>query len=213
MLKVFRSEAFCYDIDMQQIIVIHGGTTFQDYDKYLNSLSSKKLDIDRYIYKPMWRELLGEKLGDGYQVLLPSMPNGTNARYSEWKIWFEHFSSLFTDNCILIGHSLGAIFLAKFLSENSLPFTIKATILIAAPYDDESDEDLTDFKITNLTENLANQAGRLVFFNGTDDPVVSQSELIKYQNELPSAEFKLLSAPDHFAREEFPELIELLKEL
>jgi hypothetical protein len=68
---------------MQQIIVIHGGTTFEEYDKYLESLSTKKLNIDRFIYKPMWKELLQDNLGDDFQVLTPSMPNKSNARYSE----------------------------------------------------------------------------------------------------------------------------------
>lgn len=198
---------------MQQVVVIHGGTTFQDYDMYLKSLSEKKLGIDRLIYRPMWKELLQDNLGSEYQVLLPSMPNSTNAQYSEWKLWFDHISSLFSDNCILVGHSLGAVFLAKYLSEYALPVKIKATILIAAPYDDESSEDLTDFKIVKLSDRLAEQAGRLVFFNGMDDPIISVSDLSKYQDQLPSAEFKILSAPDHFVRAHFPELISLLKNI
>lgn len=198
---------------MQQIIVIHGGTTFQDCDEYLASLSEKKLNIDRFIYRPKWKELLSDNLGDDYQVLLPSMPNSSNARYNEWKLWFEHVSSFFEDNCILIGHSLGGVFLVKYLSENSLPVKIKATILVAAPYDDESVEDLTDFKIVKLSERLTEQAGRLLFFNGLDDPVVPSSEMKKYQKELPSAEFILLPAADHFVRADFPELVSLLKSL
>ena len=54
---------------MQQVIVIHGGTTFKDYDAYLQSLSQKKLDIGRFIYKPKWKELLQDNLGSEYQVL------------------------------------------------------------------------------------------------------------------------------------------------
>lgn len=198
---------------MQQVIVIHGGSTFNDYDSYIRSLSSRKLDIDRFSYSPKWKELLQDKLGSDYQVLLPSMPNSSNARYSEWKLWFEHVSSLFSDNCILVGHSLGAVFLAKYLSENSVPVKIRATVLIAAPYNDESLEDLADFKIVNLSGLLPEQAGHIVFFSGMDDPVVPNSELSKYQKELPLAEFKILSAPDHFVRIDFPELISLLKSL
>ena len=198
---------------MQQIIVIHGGTTFQEYDKYLESLSSKKLNIDRFVYKPMWKELLQENLGDGYQVLTPKMPNSTNARYSEWKIWFKHLSSLFAENCILVGHSLGAVFLAKYLSESNLGVRIKATILIAAPYEDDEAEDLTDFKITSLSDKLTNQAGKLVFFNGMDDPVISHHDLKQYQEQLHSAEFIIQPAPDHFMRAKFPELVNLLKHI
>jgi len=196
---------------MQQIIVIHGGTTFQNYDDYVHSLSTKTLYTDRFMYKPMWKERLQENLGDSYQVLLPSMPNKTNARYSEWKLWFQHISSIFSDDCILVGHSLGAIFLVKYLSEETLPVTVKATILVAAPYDDEDTEDLTDFKLTGISENLTKTAGRLVFFNGHNDPVISQDDLKKYQLQLPSAEFNVLNAPDHFVREDFPELVRLIR--
>ena len=161
----------------------------------------------------MWKELLQDNLGSEYQVLLPSMPNSANAQYSEWKLWFEHISSLFLDDCILIGHSLGAVFLAKYLSEHSLPVNIKATILIAAPYDDESVEALAEFKIVELSRQLTEQAGRLVFFNGLDDPVVSQLDLSKYRDQLPAAEFIILSAQDHFVRADFPELVSLLNNM
>lgn len=198
---------------MQQIIVIHGGTTFSDYNKYLDYLANKQLYVDRLTYSPMWKERLQDQLGANYQVLLPSMPNKTNARYSEWKIWFDHLADVITDGCVLIGHSMGAIFLAKYLSESTFARKIKATILIATPYDDESVEDLTDFKIESLSGKLAEQAGRIIFFNGPDDPVIALSDIEKYKKDLPAAEFNMLPAPDHFMRADFPQLVELIKEL
>ena len=161
----------------------------------------------------MWRDLLQQNLGDDYQVLLPSMPNKTNARYSEWKLWFDNVSSVITNDCILIGHSMGAVFLAKYLSENKFAHRIKATILIATPYNDETVEDLNDFKLEGVTDLFRSQAGRVVVFNGNDDPVISVSDIDKYKNDLPEAEFITLPAPDHFARQDFPELMKLIKEL
>lgn len=196
---------------MTQVIQIHGGTTFANYDDYMKSLSSSTLHPERMTFKPMWRELLQQNLGDDYQVLLPAMPNKTNARYSEWKVWFTHLTDIIEDDCILIGHSMGAIFLAKYLSENKFPRTIKATILIAAPYDDESEEDLTDFKIDSVTEQFTSQAGRVEFFFGSDDPVIPLAEMSKFQHDVPGAKYHILSAPDHFVRPDFPELIDVLK--
>ena len=198
---------------MKQIIVIHGGTTFANYDDFLQSLSTKTLHVDRFTYKPMWKELLQQNLGSEYQVLLPAMPNKTNARYEEWALYFSHLTDIIEDDVILIGHSLGAIFLAKYLSENDFPRTIKATVLVAAPYNDESDEDLTNFKIESISDKLTNQAGRIVILAGSDDPVIPTSELQKYQEALPNAETHILSAPDHFVRQDFPELITVLKQL
>jgi len=197
----------------QQIIIIHGGTTFADYGAYMDYLATKPLEISRFLHKPKWKESLQQKLGDDYQVLLPTMPNATNARYSEWKVWFDNLSAIITDDCILIGHSLGGIFLAKYLSENKFPRRIKSTILIAAPHSDETSGDLTNFKLGGVLAGLAEQAGRLVFIFGNDDPVIPLSEMDMYKANAPLAEFRIVSAPDHFVRPEFPELIELIDTL
>jgi len=204
---------FCYTTTMKQVIVIHGGTTFSDYEKFLNDLRTKKVRIERLQAFSSWKESLQGNLGPDYQVLMPAMPNKTNAKYSEWKLWFERIGEVIDDNCILIGHSLGGIFLAKYLSENRFPKTIKATILIAAPFSDETDEDLADFKIDTISDLFREQAGRVVFFNGLDDPVVAIKERDKFQHELPTAKFHTIPAPDHFVRAEFPELINTIKSL
>lgn len=194
-------------------MVIHGGTTFEKQEAYLEYLRTKPLKIDSFTYNPGWKERLQRDLGDDYQVLLPKMPNTTNARYSEWETWFTHISELLTDDCILIGHSLGGIFLAKYLSEHRVRFSIKATILIAAPFHDDSSEDLTDFKIDSLTPLFEKQSGTIIFYNGADDPVVSILEQEQYKKFVPHAEFNTLVAPDHFVRIEFPELTQRIKDL
>lgn len=198
---------------MRQVITIHGGTTFLEYEDYLDYLRTKPVDIDRLKYQPSWKEHLQEDLGSQYEVLSPRMPNGTNARYSEWKLWFGNISSVITDDCILIGHSMGAIFLAKYLSENQFPRKIKATILVAAPHSDESLEPLGDFKLEKVSEQFSSQAGEVTLFFGQDDPVIVPSEIEKYRQDLPKAKFVITSAPDHFMRVAFPELIELIKSI
>jgi len=198
---------------MKQVIVIHGGTTFASYDTYLDYLSRKTVSIDRLLPTSSWKGNLQQALGRDYLVLTPSMPNSTNAKYVEWKLWFERITEIITDDCILIGHSLGGIFLAKYLSECEFPRHIKATILIAAPYDDESDEDLADFKLTGISPLFQQQAGKIILFYGQDDPVVSANEIEKYRQALPEADVRQQAAPDHFVREHFPELVWAVTEL
>lgn len=197
---------------MQQIISLHGGTTFYEYEKYLRYLETKPLRLSRMTGQKVWKDTLQADLGSDYQVISPTMPNSTNAQYKEWAIWFRRISESIDDNCILIGHSLGGVFLPKYLSENTFPKKIKAVILIAAPYHDESDEDLTDFKITGSLESFVKQAGQIIFYHGTDD-IVPLSELELYTQAIPNAETHVSSAPDHFMRESFPELIERIKQL
>ena len=104
----------------QQIIVIHGGTTFDTYKNYLSFLKNREIKLDRLKSNRDWKDNLQEKLGENFEVLSPRMPNGTNARYKEWKIWFERIIPFFGKNIILLGHSLGGIFLAKYLSEKNI---------------------------------------------------------------------------------------------
>lgn len=201
-----------YTVAMQQIISIHGGTTFYNYDEYLRYLEEKPLRLTRMTGQKIWKDTLQSDLGTSYQVIAPTMPNSTNAQYKEWAIWFRRIGEIIDDNCILIGHSLGGVFIPKYLSENKFPKKIKAVILIAAPYNDESDEDLTDFKITSSLEPFVKQAGKIIFYHGTDD-IVPLSELELYLQAIPDAESHVSAAPDHFMRNSFPELIERIKRL
>lgn len=197
---------------MKQVVFIHGGTTFYGYNDYLNYLRSKPVRISRLIKQRLWFNRLQEDLGDDFQVLAPSMPNSTNANYDEWAIWFGRIAEVVDDNVILVGHSMGGIFLAKYLSEYDFPKKIRATILVAAPYEDETSEDLASFKITSSLEKFASQGGEIIFYHGTDD-IVPLSELDLYKKSIPKAETHELSAQDHFVREAFPEIISSIKSL
>lgn len=197
----------------QQVIHIHGGSTFESYEQYLTYLKTTEVDIDKFKYFKDWGNSLGEALGENYEVLNPRMPNGKNARYLEWKIWWERLIPFLTGEPILIGHSLGGIFLAKYLAENQMPMKIKATILIAAPFDDETDEPLADFKLAKSLELLAKQGGQIYLMQSKDDRVVPFGELAKYQHELPQAKSIIFEDKGHFKLESFPELVELITSL
>lgn len=146
----------------QQIVSIHGGGTFETYEDYLNDLNSWELTLDRLRHKG-WKDNLQTELGSEYDVLLPKFPNASNARYSEWKIYFEKLIPLVNEDVIYIGHSLGGVFLAKYLSENIYPEHIKATMFVSAPHSDESKYSLVDFKLINGLEKLSEQGGKLFF--------------------------------------------------
>jgi uncharacterized protein len=198
----------------QQVVAIHGGTSFDTHDDYIAFLKTREVTLERLQHLDDWKGWLGRELGADFEVLTPKMPNATNARYAEWSIWLERCLPFLRDDVILLGHSLGGIFLAKYLAEHQFPKRIKATLLVAAPFDATSTvESLTDFALPASLQGLAAQSGKLYLFQSKDDPVVPFSEMAKYQQVLPAAEAVIFETKGHFNEQTFPELATLLRSL
>ena len=118
---------------MKQVVFIHGGEAFANEQDWLDFL--KDFEIDPYEEKSKrWKHSLTEDLGDSWEVFMPQMPNGFNAKYIEWKIWFEKYVPYLKDGVVLVGHSLGAMFLARYLSENDMPVNINKLFLLAGAF-------------------------------------------------------------------------------
>ena len=193
---------------MKQILIIHGGDSFSSYDAYIRSLRSLEISYDRLRPQKKWKTWLVEQLPEA-DVLLPTFPNGSNAVYDEWVIYFEKLLPFLHDEVYLIGHSLGAMFLAKYLNEAPLNKPVKKLLLVAGGYDDESMEDLGSFKVTSA-KNLPQSADEIHLFHSEDDPVVPYSELAKFQEDLPGAIDHSFENRGHFLDESFPELLAIL---
>lgn len=195
----------------KQVVVIHGGDVFRSYKEYLSYLKNKKLNFERLLQSG-WKDLLQDNLGKGYQVILPKMPNPQNAKYLEWKIWFEKIVPCLDEEIILVGHSLGAIFLVKYLSENKLSRKVAGVFLVAPPYPKNKKENfLGDFAFDCNFEKLEKQAERVMFYHSLDDEVVPFDDFNKYQEDIPGADFKKFKNRGHFVGKTFPEIVADIK--
>jgi predicted alpha/beta hydrolase family esterase len=198
----------------QQIIVIHGGSTFDSPEAYSSSLDSFVVNLERLRYQRDWKETLQKALGPSFDILLPRMPNNTNAQYADWKKIFEKIMEKVDENVVLVGHSLGALFLTKYLSENFPSKKVKSVFLIAAPFDDTSKESLGSFAIdVSKVGNIQEKVSSIFLYFSKDDPVVSFSEADKYAQKLPQATLRTLDDRGHFRQEQFPELVRDLQNL
>lgn len=190
------------------VVVIHGGDSFLTHAAYLADLRTAEMEIDRYRAgaRRDWKSSLHEKLGKGFDVFLPSMPNKDNAQYNEWALWFKKIIPHLNNNVTLVGHSLGALFLVKYLSENKFPKKIRATLLVATPYDA-----VGTFTRPKTLIRLGQQAGTVIFYQSKNDPVVSMREALGYQKELPDVRMRMFKKRGHFDRPSFPELARDIK--
>jgi uncharacterized protein len=189
----------------KQIILIGGGETFDTYNEYIEFLKNKEFNIEK---KKKWKDSLQKRFGENFEIITPIMPSRWNAKYLEWKIWFEKVIPFIKDNATVIGGSLGGLFVAKYLSENTFPKKILATYLLAAPYDNnDSNYSLADFILPKSLSLFEKQGGKIFLYHSKDDPVVPFNTVEKYAEALPKAEKVIFENKGHFIQEEFPELI------
>lgn len=200
-----------------QIVYIHGGTAFSSYDAFLDHLRTRPVwDPNGTTRQKRWKDDLVSEFGETCDIFFPSMPNSQNAKYEEWKIWFERYTEFLTGDVILIGHSLGGYFLAKYLSENTPSFHVKSVYFVASPFenDDFDGEDGGDFAFDpkNLPK-IETTIEKIVIFHAKDDTIVPYSHAEKFHVALPHAEYNLLENGGHFIDESFPEMVEHLHKM
>lgn len=204
----------------QQVFVMHGGDTHATYEEYIESLKKELIDPADFMVvvgaeEKKWKKTLAQRLGPDFEVILPMMPSSLNAKYLEWKIWFEKFIPYLHDGVIFVGHSLGATFFAKYLSENLFPKKIKGLFLIAPAYDDTgSSYSLADFILPVDLTQIQQQCMRVFIYHSKDDPVVRFDDFAKYTKALPAAQGIVFEDWGHFTgQSEFPELTQKIKEI
>jgi uncharacterized protein len=203
----------------QQVFYINGGESFLDYEVYLERLKTRDLwhlPTGETESSKKWTSSLAEELGEGYEVVFPPMPNKQNAKFKEWSIWFERHFDYLRDGAILIGCSLGAMFLAKYLSDNNLPFRPKAIILMAGAYQlpDFSDVSCGDFLVEpERVKEIESKVDSVVIMHSKDDFVVPFEHGEALSKALPEAEFIAFEDKNHFLVEELPELVARIKGL
>jgi uncharacterized protein len=195
-----------------QLMIIHGGDTFKNRKAYVESLKKEEVSLDKRVN---WAgDYLEKKLGKGFQVIRPRMPLAHDARYQEWKIYFEKYLPFLESKVILMGCSLGGIFLAKYLSENKFPKKILATYLVCPPFDNSlTGEDLLGgFKLKSDLSLIQKNSPNLSLFFSADDDIVPVAHAEKYQVKLPGANFHIYkSKGGHFNVPVFPEIIKIIK--
>jgi len=197
-----------------QILLIHGGMTFKNQKDYVDFLHNRDISIEPRV---SWSaEYLDKKLGKDFEIIRPRMPLADNAKYADWKIHFERHFPYLRNNVILIGVSLGGIFLAKYLSENIFPKKIKGTFIICPPFDNTIDgEDLVGgFKLGKDLSLIEKNAKKTFLLFSKDDDVIPVSHAEKYRDKLNKSEIIIYESKNgHFKIPDFPEIVKLIKSL
>lgn len=140
---------------------------------------------------------LRDELGDAYDVRCPQMPDEDRPEYEAWGDLIAKGLAMLDGEVILVGHSLGASILLKYLSEEEVGKPVAGIFLIAPPYWGAEDWEVSEYA---LREDFASKlpAGLPVYFyHSLDDEWVPFAHLALYAEKLPRASMREFDGRGH----------------
>lgn len=198
-----------------QIWFIGGGNVHDNHESYIQFLQALPTRIGEKYFD--WKSWIASGLSDKALIIKPNFPDKLNADYEAWKTWFEKYRDFYITaetHLIMIAHSLGGIFLSKYLSENRLLGKMEAIHLIAPVFNNEglNGEVVGNFAFDpkNLST-LAAQAGAIHIWHSEDDPIVPYAHGLEYKKFLPQSLLHTFQDRGHFINQaHFIELFQTL---
>ncbi len=185
---------------MQNAIIIHGSPGKEEY------YSPQYPSSSNFQWLPwLQKQLL---IRDIYAVT-PEMQYAYNPEYSIWSREFERYD--ITPETILVGHSAGAGFLVRWLSEHKDVHVGK--VVLVAPWLDPDSTLNTGFFDFVIDQNMAERTNGITIFNSADDDSDIQETVVKIRENVKPIKYVQFEREGHFIGEKyvangFPELLE-----
>ena len=130
---------------------------------------------------------LRDELGSSYDVHSPKMPNEDSPEYAVWKDRIKKDLAAMDGEVILVGHSLGASVLLKFLSEEEVERPIAGMFLIAPPYWGAEDWEVEEYALQKDFASKLPEGLPVFLYHSRDDEVVPFAHFAMYAEKLPRA--------------------------
>ena len=87
------------------LVIIRGGEAFDSHEEYLATI--KMWNVRFFEDKTGWKTTFYRELSSRFRILIPDFPCPGNARYEEWKMFFEKFApNLDPETTTYVGQSL-----------------------------------------------------------------------------------------------------------
>jgi predicted alpha/beta hydrolase family esterase len=156
--------------------------------------------------------LAGQLCARGVITEVPSFPRPYAPDYSEWKKAID--VSKINEETTIVGHSAGAGFILRLLSENK--DTHAGTVVLVAPWHDRNHEYGKDFFDYEMDPNLSERVGKLAILSSRDDGENIQESVSLIRGAIPGIQHVELDGFGHFmlgnnmTTTELPEILPLL---
>jgi predicted alpha/beta hydrolase family esterase len=156
---------------------------------------------------------LRDKLGAAYDVRCPKMPNEDSPEYEAWKDRIAKELTALGGEVILVGHSLGASILLKYLSEEKVGKPVVGIFLIAPPYWGAEDWEVSEYALRkNFASKLPKELSTF-FYHSRDDEWVPFAHLALYAEKLPQATIREFDGRGHQFNDDLSEVAQDIKSL
>lgn len=155
---------------------------------------------------------LRDALGSGYDVRTPQMPDEGSPEVGAWKEKIAGELATMDGAAILVGHSVGALILLKYLSEGEVEKPVAGLFLVAAPYVGTGGWEVEEGA---LREDFASKLpeGLPVFlYHGRNDEEVPFAHLALYGAKLPLAAVREFDGRGHQFGDDLSEVARDIRE-
>ena len=148
---------------------------------------------------------LQNELGDAYDVRCPKMPNEGSPEYEEWRDQISKELAALEEEVILVGHSLGASILLKYVSEETLVQPVAGIFLVASPYWGTEDWEVSEYELQEDFASKLSEELPVFFYHSRDDEWVPFAHLALYKEKLPRATIREFDDRGHQFGDDLPE--------
>ena len=143
----------------------------------------------------------------------PKMPNEGSPEVEAWKVRISEELAAMDGEVVLVGHSVGALILLKYLSEEEPEKPVAGLFLVAAPYVGTGGWEVEEGA---LRENFASELpeGLPVFlYHGRDDEEVPFEHLALYEANIPRATVRASDGRGHQFGNDLSEVARDIREI
>lgn len=162
-----------------------------------------------------WFPWLGKELSKkSINVYIPQFPTPEDQTLDNWFRVFQDYSDYFNENSILIGHSLGTVFILNLLQK--INFKIKGAFLVAPFQDFLNHKEIDPLIVTFIHKNfnwkkIKSNCEQIFLYYSDDDPYIPLEQPRTVATNLGTQNLKVFHQAGHFnspaGYSNFPELL------
>jgi predicted alpha/beta hydrolase family esterase len=125
------------------------------------------------------------------------MPDEDRPEYGAWRDQIARELSALDGEVVLVGHSLGASVLLKYLAEEKLQKPIAGLFLVAPPYWGAEDWEVGEYELQSDFASKLPEGLPVFLYHSRDDEWVPFSHLALYAGRLPQATIREFDGRGH----------------